>query len=396
MRIAILAGPWCLGDGKNGLDWQHLFSDRRGLSGSELGYIRMAQELGKLGHEVAIYTIGKPCEHIPENPIGYGIRVLSWFDRASFTGDVVVSWNELDSLECYRDRHDLFRVLSLQINTLVTQHPDIDSYCDAFLSPSAAHRAMILGDPWVERPRVHMVGPWRQERPYTPIPERWHVVPDGCDPEVYRELAERGVKKVKGRCVWTSSPDRGLHWLLSAWPRIKRAVPHAELRVFYKLAPWLDHMLNHDPGEFDPSITEQIQRAHYIAEAMPKARALGVTFYDAVSRRDVSREQAMAECFPYSCDPPLIWSEGYSCSTMECCAAGAVPVLFGSDALPEIYGGACPIARRGDLGVFTDYVIEMLTNEHYRNDYVVACAKLAEANTWEAATRRLVEVLEKR
>ena len=36
-----------------------------------------------------------------------------------------------------------------------------------------------------------------------------------------------------GRVIWCSSADRGLHWLLSQWPKIKEAVPYASLKVFY-------------------------------------------------------------------------------------------------------------------------------------------------------------------
>ncbi len=40
------------------------------------------------------------------------------------------------------------------------------------------------------------------------------------------------------RCVWSSSPDRGLQALLEMWPLIRAQVPDAELVVLYGFANW--------------------------------------------------------------------------------------------------------------------------------------------------------------
>ncbi len=391
MKLAICFGPFCLGNGENGYDFRRLYTDSRGLSGSDYGYFRIAQELAKLGHEIDLYTFPKPGTEMPSE-LSPGVRLHHYSERQSYRGDVAVSWNESEPL--LEMDSNLLKVVSLQINTLVSSTAAINCV-DLWLSPSESHRRMILGEG-----RVHRVGNFWYPDPYTPNPEDWEVVPDGCDPQVYDTLFKMGHQKVPGRCIWSSSPDRGLHWLLSIWPQVKAAVPHATLRIFYRLQPWIDHMLNQSPIEGDLSIREQIRRAHYIDNALKSfGPEMGVTVFDSVSRRRIVEEQVAAEVFPYTCDTPHIWSEGYSCSLMECCAAYSCPITTSCDALPEVYGGTLPIIPlplSESIGLFRDQLIQVLTDEKSRAQVNEKARALAERNTWELAAKKMSHVLRSR
>ncbi len=404
MKIAIVFGPFCLANGENGYDFQRLYTDSRGLSGSDYGYFRMAQELHKLGHEITLYTFPKPGTEMPSefNP---GIKLEHYSKRLEYRGDVAVSWNESEPL-LEMDR-DLLKVVSLQINTLVSSTAAIKCV-DLWLSPSKSHREMILGfdcespqyvhegDAYPD-PRVHRVGDFWHPDDYVPNPDQWKIVPDGCDPVVYDQLRGMGHAKVPGRCIWSSSPDRGLHWLLSVWPTIRKAVQHAELRIFYRLKPWIDHMLKQDPIESDLSIREQIRRAVYINNALTKmGPAEGVFVYDSVSRRRIVEEQIAAECFPYTADTPHIWSEGFSCSLMECCASGTAPVTTDCDAFPEIYSGTLPMVglKESDFASkFASEVIRVLTDADHRDHVNQKARALAERFTWANAAQMMAREL---
>lgn len=404
MKIAILFGPFCLGNGTNGYDFKHLYTDSRGLSGSDYGYFRMAQELAKRGHEIDLYTFQKPGTEMPSE-FSPGVRLHHYDERTDYEGDVAVSWNEAEPLVGMSG--ELLKVVSLQINTLVGSTQSINGV-DLWLSPSESHRNMIFGCDfdllqWPEHSedmRVHRVGNFWHPDEYRPNPDQWEIVPDGCDPQVYDTLFKMGHQKVPGRCVWSSSPDRGLHWLLSIWPEVKKAVPHATLRIFYRLGPWLEHMLKQDPIETDLSIREQIRRAHYIDNALKNfGPEMGVEVYDSVSRRRIVEEQVAAECFPYTCDTPFIWSEGYSCSLMECCAAYACPITTTCDALPEIYSGTIPLIPlplSESIGLFRDQLIQALTDENARSQVNEKARALAERNTWEQAAIKMESVLKNR
>ena len=45
-------------------------------------------------------------------------------------------------------------------------------------------------------------------------------------------IGKEDIKTIKGRCIYASTPFRGLDILLSVWPKIKEKVPHASLHLF--------------------------------------------------------------------------------------------------------------------------------------------------------------------
>ncbi len=231
---------------------------------------------------------------------------------------------------------------------------------------------------------------------YVPDPSRWEVLTNGCDPDSYDRLASDGVEKIPGRVMWGSSPDRGLHWLLQEWPKIRRAVPHAHLKIFYKVMKWADNIIAHPWG--DPSIQEQIRRAHYIKEALYRLSSHGVELVDSVSRRQIDREMAEAEVLAYSCDP-VSWTEGFSVTLMEGCAARSCPVTTSVDALPEIYGGFIPMVRtpvKDHMSEFSDLVIRGLVDKDYRDGVNRTVRDLSSRYTWASLAQRLEGILERR
>lgn len=364
MKLAIAVGRYCCPKGFDYHDGR-IWTDTRGMSGSDIGYHRVAQEAKKLGHDVTLYTYPKDGASLP--PEWEGVPLMHADYRIPDQYDAAVVWNEPDPLHTFNAK---LKVVSLQINSIV-QSPG--NTVQLWLSPSE----------------------WHRQRLESHHPTPFEVVPDGCDLEPLDMLFANGFQKVPGRVVWTSSPDRGLHWLLQEWPMIKRAVPHASLRVFYKLKPWLDHF-RAPPALQEASIQEQHRRALYIEAAMPRLANMGVEFFDSVSRVQITQEVAAAEVFAYSCDT-VIPSEGFSVSTAEACAARSCPIITSVDAFPEIYGGTLPMV---DLPLsknapkFRELVIRALTDLDFRNGVNQRARELAERFTWRKATERMCQVLE--
>jgi glycosyltransferase involved in cell wall biosynthesis len=56
------------------------------------------------------------------------------------------------------------------------------------------------------------------------------VVPNGVEEKFFKGKLDLPMKK--GKCIYASTPFRGLDVLLNCWPEIKKAVPHAELHLF--------------------------------------------------------------------------------------------------------------------------------------------------------------------
>ncbi|HEY3499511.1 MAG TPA: hypothetical protein VGK73_32700 [Polyangiaceae bacterium] len=404
---------------RGSIDFNGLWQDPRGLTGSELAAVRLSEWFATLGHETTLYTKS------PNVGTNYGGVAIADIDGAIADCDVAVAINEPDFLR--KAPAGSFRVAMMFLNDVSFTRAGFYNHVDLFCSPSAPHLEQIMTNPAWRRVEVTPDFPNGREQ-YTPDPAKWCVVPLGCDPERFELPEAKRSRVVSGRCenceeeyehnpgeppefcsvcsdspkipgrvVHCSSPDRGLHWLLQEWPAIKRAVPHATLHVFYRLEPWLRGF---DQTPFFPPIEPLRARANYVEECLRRFRemgGLGVTLRDSVSRETIEREMAQAECLAFPCDTTT-WSEGFSCATLEGCAARACPVITDCDALAGVYGGALPVVYRvGDWQArFRDEVIRALTDSVYREEVNAKAHAFALEHTWKRTAERILEEIGKR
>jgi glycosyltransferase involved in cell wall biosynthesis len=376
VKIAFLFGEFLVGH--RPLDFNVLFTSKRGLSGSDLGVSRAAQEFAKQGHDVSLFTV-----HCPNKPdVWEGVKLYDIKDKTSIIKsdwDAIISWCEPDA---FRDLpSEPIRVCSQQLNDFTYCKEGFDDFVDIWASPSEGH--------------------FKHHAHQTPKFEKWVVVPDGCDPALYTPG-----KKVRGRVVHISSPDRGMHWLLSEWQNIKKRVPEAHLRTFY-------HCSQGDVKSFEkgfkdrspyficpPSIMELGQRMRYLDRAMTKLEPLGVQRIGSVSRDEIVEELDQAMVLGYPASMVNNFCEGFSCSIMEACAAGCVPVISDVDALGELYGGAAPMIHmpkppaQPDMKQFTDLVVKSLTDDKWIEEITKKCQALAAKYTWKLATDKYIKVIQ--
>ncbi len=381
LKIGFIYGPWCLKNRE--FNFSDVWNDPRGLTGSELSYLKVARGMADRGHRIRLYTLTRG----PRIDNWEGLSVHGYDDRGNHGLDVAISWNESEPLRAVPS--PVFKVVSWQLNKLDHCTPDVDTFVDMWISPSEAHRSrMVRG----ERPIGIVYG---AQGVYIPDrPERWKVIPHGCEPDRYRKL---GVDKVPGRVIWASSPDRGLHWLLQEWAKIRNAVPRATLKVFYSLESWSDGILSGASAtSSDPDIIDQRGRALYIREAVRRLSGHGVEIVDSVSRNRIDREMAEAQVLAYSCDP-VSWTEGFSVTLLEACAARACPVTTSVDALPEVYGGTVPMIElpvRDHIGEFSDLVVRALTDADYRDKVNGRVESFARSYSWESVTASLDDMIQ--
>ncbi len=139
------------------------------------------------------------------------------------------------------------------------------------------------------------------------------------------------------RVVWCSSPDRGLHHLLSFWPMVRKHVPDAELRVFYRLKPWLENCRN---------LPDAVgTRARYVEQALAKLSGFGVQVMDLVPNAQMANELRSAAVLAYPCDP-VSYTEGFGCSVLDAAAGGCMPFITNADALEQVHGKAAVVFKR--------------------------------------------------
>lgn len=119
------------------------------------------------------------------------------------------------------------------------------------------------------------------------------------------------IQKESGKIIFCSVPRRGLIHLTRYFAEIKKQVPNAKLYITSDYTLWgLDHP---DNAEFVEAFKERD----------------GVYFLGKVPRKDLIYHQMTAEVMAYSCE----YEECFCIASMECIAAGAIPVTTNLAAL---------------------------------------------------------------
>lgn len=289
-------------------------------------------------------------------------------------------WNDIAGLLDVSPK--VLRVLDTQINDYTYTTPEQHAAVDLYLAPSA--------------PLARRLKPMAEEQGGT---APWAVAPNGCNPEAYNLSA-----KVPGRCIYASSPDRGLHVALEQWRTIRAAVPHATLRIFYhSMAEWFGNIERNSRSHVWNE-REHARRATIVRDLLPELESEGVTFVGGVSREQMAREYSEAECLAFPVDT-ISYTEGFAVAILEGLAAGAVPCISSCDAIGEIYAGVCPMVDvADDCSRFTEdfplkstewarNVAKVLVDKDVREEWQALGCGFAERHAWPVLGEKLEAIL---
>lgn len=363
MKIAIILGAFSVGT--RPLDTSNILDNPRGLTGTDLCFIRTAEELAKLGNTVYAFTVRTDTTAIWNNVMYYNFDQR--FDVVDDSFDCIISINEPNIL--FGMARKPKRIVWQMLNDFSFIQPGFDDEVDLYLGVCEAHTK-------------HM-------SKQTPKPEKWNTLSLGCDIDNYTD------NRIPGRVIWCSSADRGLHWLLSEWSKIKKEVNFASLRVFYHFN-YIGIEEVEEGSKSHPHIIEMAQRIRYIKNAMKELKHLDVKHVGSVSRNRMKNEFSKASVFGFPCDT-VAFSEGFSVSSLEAHASYTVPVMTSVDCLGSIYNNSgcvmiqAPVSER--LNEFSDAVIKSLTDDKFANDTIEKCREFASKHTWKQSAEKLLEFI---
>jgi glycosyltransferase involved in cell wall biosynthesis len=287
------------------IDVKNIWTSPRGLTGSEIACTVYAIELSKLGHEVYIFTsIAENASNVAEFRL-----YQEWFDKYRHQHwDALCSWMIPEPLKVANPSQ--FRFFNQQCADLDLCEPGWEAYVDMFAPLSHSHAKNMAG--------------------MTSFPkDRWRVLNNGVYTQDFKPS-----QKTPGKMIWASSHDRGLHWLLEAFPKIKRKVSHANLHIFYNFDGLNKFAQMEAPSTGE--LAELVYRSKYIKEALRRLEGNGVYAHGSVSRDRIRQEMATAQALAYPCDP-VRFTETFGVTVLEACASGAVPVLCTADAFEELW-----------------------------------------------------------
>lgn len=154
---------------------------------------------------------------------------------------------------------------------------------------------------------------------------------------------EQDIEKVPNRLIFTSVPDRGLHFVKNTFPRVREAIPDASLVITSDYRLW---------GATSPL------NDSYIRDFM---RIEGVQFLGGVSRKRLVEEQLRAQIHYYPC----VYDELFCIAVAESQVAGVLPITTPKGALETTNMGVLIMGNAQDYAcqeVFAEKTIEYLRN----------------------------------
>lgn len=289
-----------------------------GLTGSESSFFNLARGLSELGHKMVAFCV---CDGPYDHPSGLTIMPIQGLQGLPQVKlDAAVAWNEPDYLRFVAP--GVPRFVDQQLNDWGYCSPEWQGFVDRLVFPSESSRVHHLDDEQIELARTA------------------GVIPNSVDLGLFD--FDHPPERNQRRVVYASSPDRGLHHLLSIWPEIRQQVPDAELKIFYRLGPWLDRVRN------NPDVIGK--RARIIESAIATlSDGHGVTVVGLVPNVQMAREFQEAKLLAYPCDP-VRYTEGFGCSVLDAAAGGCIPIISNADALPSVHGESALTVKGSPAG----------------------------------------------
>ncbi len=299
------------------IDQSRIYSDQRGLTGSEVAWWECSQRLNALGFEVTMFGNF-------EYRLSGTIPDSEWPDYADDGWDAVVSYVHPEPLRIAKSKR---RCYVQQCNDFNACPNDWTSFTDYLIAPGRDLLRHLLSQTDFPDARSRV---FHNGHAHAPMPE---------------------VKRVPGRLLWASSHDRGLNWALQVYQLLRQTFGDPEQREVWPQLDLsfhvaynqdgMDHMAQIPENALPISARELGKRSRYCKEMLKQLEPAGVRSIGSISREQMAVEMAEAEILLYPCDP-VSWTEGFSNTTCEAMAMGCLPVLCFSDAFPSLWGGAVP------------------------------------------------------
>ena len=269
------------------VEWDPTSEISGGIGGSEEAVINITKRLAKMGWNITVY--GRPKKS--GNYDGVQYEHYTEFNPND-AWDVFISWRmpsvfniKVNAKKKYCWLHDCTPEDSFG--------PDILRNLDKIIVLSKYHRSL-----------------------YPNIPEdRFFYAGNGIVPDQFTD----SIKKIKNRCIYTSSPDRGLECLLGMWPKIIEQVPDATLHWYYG---W---------EVFDQLHKDNPEMQEYKARIKKLLDQPGVVEGGRLDHNAVAEEYKKSEFWLY----PTEFTETFCITAAKAQAAGALPITTNVAALDE-------------------------------------------------------------
>jgi len=319
--------------------------ERRGVGGSESDIIYLAKEFYRQGN----YNVRVYCDCLrPARYDGVWYKHHKHFttDLADLNGvDLLIVSRTQDLLDSVPDLKEKYKIKHL---VLWAHDMGIDPQWEGFEKVASKYdKVVMLSEDHKQDLLLRFPG----------LKADFAIIGDAVDHTLY----EPKLKKIKGRCFYSSTPFRGLDILIEVWPKILQKVPHATLHIFSSIKTYGEH--------FDDSPWDHL----YVgAKTTP-----GIKLHGSVPKKRLAREQMQSQLLLY----PNTFRETYCITAAESQTAGTPVITTKLGALPETVKEGCGVLIDGEpyseeyKQKFIDAAVELLTNNKQWNKMHKECLK---------------------
>lgn len=318
---------------------------RDGLAGTEIAIINIAKEMVKFGYHVIVSGSVKNSGLIDGVEwISTDILHLKYFNKI----DVIISASYIHFLKEF-NKYNSKKILW-------AHNTDVNSWWN--------HKELEDSDNLTQEVDYTVcLTNWHKnqwQHKYDIDPDKIKVIGNGIDTSKFKH----NISKIKGRFIYSSSHERGLHELLDNWQMIKSILPHATLSVF-------------DPGYSGFSEEDNYNKLE------------GVTFYGTVDQETLHDEMSRAEYWCYITD----YEETYCITALEMQYAKVLPIVTKVAALGETVNSGIILERNETNWNQVIQILGTLGSE-LKDKSINSAFKWSKQQTWNARSYDWKQLLE--
>jgi len=307
MKIAV----YCEGATWGEVDEQAL---QRGLGGRETALVQLAMNWAAMGHDVYAFVprSGTRISKLSKGTVTWASHYQAVDAIPVLHPDVFVSWENADILAAVREAgYDGLTGIEMQVAHLNTDI-EVSSVADYVFVLSGWARDFFV-------------------RQHPDMRDKTVVFPNGVD--IKRFDMSKHVPSVDGpvKCIYSSSPDRGLHHLLKMWPEIRYSIKeqHGRDAVLY-----VCYGIENFVGNARWSAREDGQRAVQILTSINQA---GVDYCGKIGQHKLAQLMGACDLMLYPCDT-MSPTETGCISIVEALASYTPVITTNCDCLGSEFG----------------------------------------------------------
>jgi 2-polyprenyl-3-methyl-5-hydroxy-6-metoxy-1,4-benzoquinol methylase/glycosyltransferase involved in cell wall biosynthesis len=333
--------------------WSPLTFRKDGLGGSETAVIKLSEAIAKSGYQVSVFS--------RMSDEGYFNRVR-YREQERYMPDI---------------RSDLF--IAWRAPELIDDAPNAAHSVLWMHDTDAGDR--LTPDRAAKFENIVVLTNWHKEYMLEKYPflesEKLIVIPNGVDLSLFGGSIEKNQKKV----IYSSSPDRGLDYILEhIWPSVIEQEPEAELHIYYG---W------NNLDRYIPTFPQLQEFKNKVMDLLAKSK--NVVQHGRISQSKLAKEMMSASIWLY----PTYFTETYCITAIEAQLAGCWPITNDLAALAETVKSG-DIIRNSDLSApdtvnqYIDYVVKALRSKSSESS-VQLIKDRAPAHSWDEVAYRWIK-----